>query len=127
MAVRGAGGTSGGIGQFFLGLALTALGVYLFLDRVNVTTNFSSLWGGHFGLVLFPLGFGVALLFFSAKSIIGWLLTVVSLGLVLVSIVSNLTFYFQPTNLFRTIAMIALMFVGLIMMVRSFRDFSAAG
>jgi hypothetical protein len=126
MAVRGAGGTPGGIGQFFLGLALSALGVYLFLDRVNVTTNFSSLWGGHFGLILFPFGFGVALLFFSGRSVVGWLLTLVSVGLVLVSIVANLTFYFTPTNLFRTVAMIALMFIGLIMMMRSLRDFGAA-
>jgi hypothetical protein len=122
MRVRGAGGTSGGVGQFFGGLALTALGVYLFLDRVNVTTNFSSLWGGHFGLILFPLGFGVALLFFNARSVAGWLLAAGSLALVFVSIVANLTFYFQSTNLFRTIGMIALIFIGLLMMIRSFRE-----
>src|SRR5205809_358184 len=102
MAIRGAGGTSGGIGQFFLGLALAALGMYLFLDRVNVTTNFGSLFGGHFGLILLPLGLGVGLLFFSARSVFGWVLTIGSLLAVLVSILANLTFFFAPTNFLRT-------------------------
>src|SRR5262249_60785074 len=98
MTMRGAGGTEGGIGQFFLGLALAGLGMYLFLDRVNVTTNFGMLMWGHGGLILIPLGFGVAFLFFNAKSILGWLLTIVSLVTVIVSILANLTFYFTPTT-----------------------------
>lgn len=121
MAIRGAGGTSGGIGQFFLGLGLTGAGLFMFLNRVSVTSNFASLWGGHLGLLLLPLGLGLALLFFSAKSLLGWLLTIGTLGLVFVSILANLTFYFQGTNFFRTVFMITLMFVGLVMMVRSFK------
>jgi hypothetical protein len=121
MEIRGAGGTPGGIGEFFLGLALTGLGFYLFLDRVSVMSTFSSLWGGHFGLVLLPLGLGVALLFFNGKSVLGWLLSIGSLGAVFLSIIMNLTFYFQATNFFRTAGMISLMAIGLVMMARSLR------
>jgi len=121
MAIRGAGGTDGGLGQFFGGFALAAIGVYLFLDRVNVTTSFSALFGGHAGLILVPLGLGVALLFFNAKSILGWFLTIGCLVTVVVSILANLTFYFMPTNFFHTAGMITLMAVGFLMMVRSFR------
>jgi hypothetical protein len=103
-------------------LALAALGVYLFLDRVNVTSNFASLFGGHFGLILVPLGLGIGLLFFSARSIAGWLLTVGSLGAIVVSILANLTFYFVGTNFWRTAAMFGLMGVGFVMMMRSFRS-----
>jgi hypothetical protein len=122
MAVRGAGGTPGGLGQFFGGLALAALGVYLFLDRVNVTSNFASLFGGHFGLVLIPLGLGIGLLFFSARSIAGWVLTVGCLAAIMVSILANLTFYFVGTNFWRTTAMVALIGIGFVMMARSFRS-----
>jgi hypothetical protein len=122
MAIRGAGGTPGGLGQFFAGLALAALGVYLFLDRVSVTSNFHSLFGGHFGLVLLPLGLGIGLLFFSARSVFGWFLTVGSLGAIFVSVLANLTFYFAGTNFWRTTGMMALIGIGCVMMMRSFRQ-----
>lgn len=121
MAIRGAGGTPGGLGHFFAGLALAALGVYLFLDRVSVTSNFHTLFGGHFGLVMLPLGLGVGLLFASARSVSGWLLTVGSLAAIVVSIIANLTFYFAATNFWQTTAMVGLMGAGFVMMVRSFR------
>ena len=126
MKNRGAGGTAGGVGQFFLGAALAALGMYLFLDRISVMSNLSSTWAGHLGLLLLPLGLGLALLFFSGRSILGWVLTIGSVGTVFVGIITNLTLFFVPTNFFRTTAMIALLFVGLMMMARSLRDASGA-
>lgn len=120
MAIRGAGGTPGGIGQFFLGLAMMAVSAYLFLGRVVVMSNMDMLFG-HAGLVLVPLGMGVAMLFFNARSILGWLLAGGSVVGVLVSILMNLTLFFQPTSFVRTTLMMSLLFVGLIMMLRSFR------
>jgi uncharacterized protein len=121
MAIRGAGGTTGGIGQFFLGLALAGLGFYLFLDRVNVMSNFQTLFGGHGGLFLLPLGLGVGLLFFSARSVVGWVLVVGSLLTVTISIVANLTLFFRPTNFLQTAGMVALIATGFIAMIRSLR------
>jgi hypothetical protein len=109
------------VGQFFLGIAVAGFGMYLFLARVAVMSNMSSMWGGHLGLVLLPLGLGLALLFFSARSILGWLLTIGSVLTVFVSIVANLTLLFMPTNFFRTTATITLLFVGLLMVARSLR------
>jgi len=77
--------------------------------------------------VLLPLGLGVALLFFNARSAFGWLLTILSVGAAFLSIVANLTFYFQRTNFFRTVGMISLMFIGFVMMVRSLRAITKAG
>jgi uncharacterized protein len=121
MAIRGAGGTEGGIGQFFLGLTMTGVGVTMFLHRVNVMSNFGSLFGGHAGLILVPLAVGLALLFFNAKSLLGWLLTVGSLGAVLLDLVSNLTLFFAPTSFFATVGMLTLIASGFVMMVRSLR------
>ncbi|MFO0668674.1 MAG: hypothetical protein U0235_03455 [Polyangiaceae bacterium] len=107
-----------------MGLALMAVGAYLFLSRVVVMSNMDMLFG-HAGLVLVPLGLGVAMLFFNARSIVGWLLAGGSVVTVLVSIIMNLTLFFQPTNFLRTTVMMALLFVGLIMMMRSFRSTGA--
>ena len=121
MESRGAGGTPGGVGQFFIGVVLAALGLYLFLDRVNVMSNLGSLFGGHAGVLLLPLGLGLGLLFFSARSILGWLLVAGTLGTIVFSIVMNLTFFFMPTNFVHTVGMFALLGIGCVMMVRSFR------
>src|SRR5437868_3720116 len=58
--VRGAGGTPGGIGTFFIGLILTVVGGYLILNQVQVTSSFTffGLWGwsrpAGFGLTMLP-------------------------------------------------------------------------
>ena len=75
----GAGGTPGGIGQFFIGLIMAAAGGYLILNQVQVTTSF---WRfgqyGRFGLTLLPLLIGIAFLFYNGRSVVGWLLTSVT-------------------------------------------------
>jgi hypothetical protein len=45
--MEGAGGTRGGIGQFFLGLAMALAGGYLLTSQVTVTTGFWGYFGGH--------------------------------------------------------------------------------
>lgn len=121
MAKRGAGGTSGGVGQFFLGLAMMGIGVYLFLAQIRVTSNLNSLFGGQAGLLIVPFGLGLALLFFSGRSILGWLLSLGSVAAIVVSVLANLTLFFPPTGLLRTVGMIALFFIGFVLMVRSLR------
>jgi hypothetical protein len=53
---QGAGGTPGGVGQFFVGLIMAGVGAYLILNQVQVTTSFWRFgqYGG-FGLTLLPL------------------------------------------------------------------------
>ena len=69
---RGAGGTPGGIGTFFLGVALTVVGGYLILSQVTVYGSFNLFarfgFGGRggFGLTMLPLLVGIGLLFFDA-------------------------------------------------------------
>lgn len=40
MAFKGAGGTSGGIGKFIIGLTMLIAGGYLFLNSIHVSSIF---------------------------------------------------------------------------------------
>ena len=119
---RGAGGTSGGVGEFLLGLGMSVAGAYLLTQRVTVTSGYWTLWGYNaFGLSLLPLLFGIGLLFFNGKSIAGWLLTFVGVVIILVGVIANLGVYFQPTSLFNTIIMLVLLAGGIGLVARSLR------
>jgi hypothetical protein len=119
----GAGGTPGGVGQFFIGLIMAGAGAYLILNQVQVTTaywNFGP-YGG-FGLSLLPLLVGIAFLFYNGKSIIGWMLTVIGAGIILAGVLMHMDIYFRQTTLFNTIVMLVLLFGGLGLVARSLRS-----
>ena len=120
---RGAGGTPGGVGQFFIGLTMAVVGIYLLLNQVQVTTSFWSFgrFGG-FGPTLLPLLVGVGFLFYNGKSVIGWLLTGLGLAIILAGILMNIDIYFRQTTLFNTIVMLGLLFAGIGLIARSLRS-----
>jgi hypothetical protein len=119
---RGAGGTPGGMGQFIVGLVMVVAGGYLILNQVQVTTS-SWRFGqyGGFGLTLLPLLAGIGILFYSGRSVIGWLLTIAGTAIILASILMNMDIYFRQTTLFNTIVMLGLLFGGLGILARSLR------
>jgi hypothetical protein len=121
--LRGAGGTPGGLVEFVIGLAMAAAGGYLLTQQVTVTGGYWTL-GGHstFGLSLVPLLFGVAILFFNGRSVLGWLLLIAGAAIVLAGILMNLQVYFQSTSLFNTLVMLVLLFGGLGLIARSLRS-----
>ncbi|HVR38487.1 MAG TPA: hypothetical protein VMU84_05275 [Thermoanaerobaculia bacterium] len=120
--LRGAGGTSGGLGTFLLGLVMTVAGGYLLTNQVTVTSGYWHFWGrSSFGLTLLPLVIGIAFLFFDGKSIVGWVLTVAGAVIIFAGILANLDVYFQPTSLFNTIVMLVLLLGGIGLVARSLR------
>jgi len=119
---RGAGGTPGGLGEFFAGLAMAIGGGYLLLQQVTVSSGYWQLWGYNaFGLSLIPLLVGIALLFFDGRSKLGWLLTAGGALIILLGIITNLTIFFRPTSLFNTLIILALLAGGLGLIARSLR------
>jgi hypothetical protein len=119
---RGAGGTSGGVGEFLLGLGMAVAGAYLLTQRVTVTSGYWTLWGYNaFGLSLLPLLFGIGILFFNGRSAAGWLLTFAGVVIILAGIIANLGVYFQPTSLFNTLVMLVLLAGGIGLVARSLR------
>jgi hypothetical protein len=121
--MNGAGGTSGGLGKFFLGAAMVVAGGYLLLTRVTVT---SGMWmfGGYnaFGLSMIPLLAGIAFLFFNGRSVIGWLLTVAGALIIVVGIISNMQIYFRPSSLFDTLIILGLMAGGIGLVAKSLQE-----
>jgi len=109
-------------GEFLVGLAMAAAGGYLLTQQVTVTSGYWNVWGHNaFGLTLLPLLFGVALLFFNGRSVLGWLLLVAGAAILLAGILMNLQIYFQSTSLFNTLIMLVLLFGGLGLIARSLR------
>jgi hypothetical protein len=120
--MKGAGGTPGGVGQFFLGLAMAGGGAWLLTNQVMVTSGFWYWLGPHtFGLSLLPLLVGAGLLFFNGGSMLGWALTVVGTTIIFLGILVNLRIYFEPTSLFNTLMMLLLLAGGLGLLARSLR------
>jgi hypothetical protein len=119
---RGAGGTPGGLGEFFAGLAMAIGGGYLLLQQVTVSSGYWQLWGYNaFGLSLIPLLVGIGLLFFDGKSKLGWLLTGGGALVILLGIITNLTIFFRPTSLFNTLIILGLLAGGIGLVARSLK------
>jgi hypothetical protein len=121
--IRGAGGTSGGIGLFLIGLGMAVAGAYLITTQVTVTSGYWQ-WGGYntFGLTLIPLIVGIGFLFFNGRSIPGWILTFCGAVILLAGIITNLSIYFRPTSLFHTLMMLALLAGGIGLVAKSLKE-----
>jgi hypothetical protein len=121
--MKGAGGTTGGIGTFLAGTAMVIAGGYLLLARVSVTNGEWSIYGQNaFGLSLVPLLVGIGFLFYNGRSALGWFLTAAGALIIVVGIVANLRIYFRSTSLFDTLMMLGLLAGGIGLVARSLRE-----
>lgn len=78
--MKGAGGTQGGTGQFFMGLAMMCGGFYLLFNAIQVRSSFGlgyglyrmNAFGQGFsittGKVMLPFIIGIVMVFFDAKT-----------------------------------------------------------
>ena len=134
------GGTEGGEAAFFagLGLVLTALGLYLLFDSVQVMSGgigvFSGMLGGGMGMggtssrgvIFVPLVLAVVILFYNAKLKIGWGLLWAGFGIIVVEILSRLQFMFtmKTSHLILILCMTA---AGIGLVMRGLRADAAQG
>lgn len=122
---QGAGGTPGGIGQFIVGAIMAIVGGYLLLNQVVVHSGFWSFFGGHsFGVTLIPFLFGIGFLFYNAKSIPGWILTVGGFIVIVTGIIANMQIFFIPASLFSTLIMLILLIGGVVLIFRSLQSYA---
>ena len=131
--MRGAGGTPGGLGQFFLGLIMMCGGFYLLLNSIAVVTHFGlgarlfgfSAFGSSFsitgGMILIPFMFGVGMIFFNGKSIPGWVLVVGSMTALIFGVISSIHFRFKAMSAFELIVILVLAIGGLGLFLRSLK------
>ncbi len=136
--MRGAGGTSGGFGQFFIGLIMMCGGFYLLLNAITVSSGFGmsrrlygfSAMGGSYnitsGMVLIPFIFGVGLIFYNSKNILGWLLGLGSITALIFGVISSLRFSFRTMTSFDLIVILVLAIGGLGLFLRSLKALDSA-
>ena len=116
------GGTPGGLGEFLFGFVMACVGGYLLSNQVSVVGSYWNFWGTNsFGITLLPFLFGVGILFYNGRSLIGWLLTIGGALFILAGVIANMHIYFQPTSLFNTIVMLILLVGGVSLIARSTR------
>ena len=118
------GGTEGGEKAFIAGagLLLFALGLYLFLDSVKVTSApFGAISGRmgrggqgmwettSMGIIFVPFLAGVVVLFFDAEKRWAWWLTGLGLAVIVIEIISRIRFILdmKTTHLLLVLGMIA--------------------
>jgi hypothetical protein len=115
-----AGGTPGGLGTFLLGFFMTCIGGYLIANQVKVVGSYWSFYGGNtFGITLLPMLFGIGILFWNGRSIIGWLLTVAGALFIFAGVIANLHIFFAPASLFATMVMLVLLVGGIGLIARA--------
>ncbi|MBK7535912.1 MAG: hypothetical protein IPI49_11225 [Myxococcales bacterium] len=128
--LRDVGGTSGGLGTFVAGLALTILGGYLLLQQVDVHGGYWAWgfggYGRSFGITLIPLLLGVVVLFVNGSSMLGKLLTFGGALIIVAGIIANLDIHFRSTSLFNTLVMLVLLAAGIGLILRSTRPMAKA-
>ena len=120
------GGTPGGLGDFLIGFIMICVGGYLLTNQVSVVGSYWNFYGTNtFGITLIPMLFGVGILFWSGRSVMGWLLTAGGALFILAGVIANLHIYFQPASLFNTIVMLVLVVGGLGLIARAMRPHRA--
>lgn len=129
--MKGAGGTSGGVGQFLLGLVMMCGGFYLLLNSIAVTSNFGlgmrlygTLLGGAGitgGTLMLPFVIGIGLIFYNARNVIGWLLAVGSAVALVFGVLASVSFSLRAMTAFDLIVILVLAVGGTGLFLRSLR------
>jgi hypothetical protein len=134
--MNGAGGSSGGIGQFFIGLIMLCTGFYMLLNAITVTSNFGlgsrlysvNAFGGvgiTGGTIMIPFIFGVGLIFYNSKNILGWILSIGSISALIFGVISSVRFSMRTMTSFDLIVILVLAVGGLGLFLRSLKSVEA--
>lgn len=130
--MNGAGGTSGGSGQFFLGLLMMCGGFYLLLNQIVVTSSFgfgTLLFGGAgfgltSGMVLLPLMIGLVMVFYNAHNFWGWLVLIGSFAALIAGVIGSVHLNLRTMSAFDLLLVLVLALGGLGLFLRSLKDAS---
>lgn len=128
--MRGAGGSSGGTGEFLLGLVMMCGGFYMLLNSIVVRASFGmgrqiysvGGFGVTSGMIMIPFLFGVGLIFYNSKNFIGWILAVGSLVALIFGVISSVNFSMQRMSAFDLIVILVLCFGGIGLFLKSLRN-----
>jgi hypothetical protein len=131
--MKGAGGSDGGVGQFFIGLIMMCAGFYMLFKAIDVSSSFGmgarifgwSGYGGSYGvsggMILVPFVFGVGMLFYNAKNYLGWTLAIGSLAALFFGVITSVNFSLRSMSAFDLLVILVLAVGGLGLFLRSLR------
>ena len=131
--MKGAGGTSGGFSHFIIGIIMMCGGFYMLLNSITVTSSFGmgvrlygfSAMGGNYnitsGMIMIPFMFGVGLIFYNSKNILGWVLSIGSITGLIFGVISSIRFTFKTMTSFDLIVILVLAMGGLGLFLRSLK------
>ena len=130
--MRGAGGTDGGTASYVVGLLMAMAGAYLLLQNIVVSHAFSLStalfhvplgrgvgWGVPSGALLVPFMAGVGLVFYSARSVWGWLLAGGSLAALVLGVILSLRVSLRSMSLLELVVILVLLTGGLGLFARA--------
>lgn len=109
-------------------------GFYMLLNAITVSSNFglsSRLFGmgNNFsvtgGMIMIPFIFGIGLVFFNSKSILGWLFTLGSMTALIFGVISSVRFNLRAMTSFELIVILVLAVGGLGLFLRSLKKIDA--
>jgi len=114
--------------KFLLGLMMSAIGIYILLKSIHVSNTFSMNYRFSYGSVGVPaeilfLGFilGVGMLFFNSKNVVAWLVTIASLGFLIVGVIMNLNVSLASMDAFSFLSILVLVGGGAGLLLGSMR------
>ena len=138
MSLRGAGGSSGGVGEFIIGFVMMCGGIYLLLQSITVTNRFGfgtglyrmSWFGGDYvnitgGTIMLPFILGVGMLFYNSKNYFGWFIAGGALVALVFGVIANIQFTMRSMSAFDLIVILVLAVGGLAIFLRSLREHGA--
>jgi len=117
---------------------MMSAGFYMLFNSIVVTSRFGlgmqlfglSAFGHHFGvtsgMVMVPFIFGIGLIFYNSRNILGWLLAIGSLAALIFGVIASVNFTMRGMTAFELIAILVLAMGGLGLFLRSLRGFGEA-
>jgi hypothetical protein len=105
----------------------------MLLNAIHVTSSFGmgmrlygfSAMGGMMnitsGMVMIPFMFGVGLIFYNGKNILGWILAIGSITALIFGVISSIRFSFRTMTSFDLIVILVLAIGGLGLFLRSLK------
>ncbi|MDT0582054.1 MULTISPECIES: hypothetical protein [Alteromonadaceae] len=131
--MKGAGGSSGGVGLFFIGLVMMCGGFYMLLNAITVSSNFGlgsrlfgfSGFGSNVGItggmIMIPFIFGVGMIFYNSKNLLGWILSIGSITALIFGVISTVRFNLRTMSSFELIVILVLAVGGIGLFLRSLK------
>ena len=102
--------------QFFIGIILAAVGLFMVFQCAQVSTAFGLTLFGSFslpsGVVIVPLLIGIVMLFFCRKKFAAWTVTVIGILIILAALITSVRITWEKTSLFSFILMFGFIAAG---------------